>query len=261
MHAITHVIRTSQPPGEIVLRRFPSGDDAARREARVLHALDGLGGLAPQLLSADLYGEKFGEPALLLSRLPGSPNLTPEDPRAWAESLGRALAHVHAQPADPASLSQWLPAAPPVASLAGPAAAAVTAHWNELRSAAAVLTHFDFWSGNVVWHNDAVSGIVDWSGACLAPAGFDVGWCRLDIALLHGAGNAARFLDAYEAAVGAPVEHAALWDLYANARSHDDVVSWSDNYQQLGRSDITSSVLRQRHAEWTQLSLESLANC
>jgi hypothetical protein len=53
-HAATHLLRTERPAGELVLRRFPPGDEAAAREARVLEALDGLDGWAPRLAAAGL---------------------------------------------------------------------------------------------------------------------------------------------------------------------------------------------------------------
>ncbi|MQY10012.1 hypothetical protein SRB5_01160 [Streptomyces sp. RB5] len=35
-HAATHLLETADPAGEMVLRRYPPGDRAAAREARVL---------------------------------------------------------------------------------------------------------------------------------------------------------------------------------------------------------------------------------
>lgn len=257
-HAVTHIIRTSSPAREMVLRRFPPGDDAARREAHVLALLDGLGGFAPRLLAADTAGERFGEPALLISRVAGSPNLRPQDVGAWTESLATALARIHSHPDRAAAFAECMPTSPPARSLAGPAAKMVIAAWQQLQSGQRVLTHFDFWSGNLLWTGDTVSGIVDWSGACQAPRGFDVGWCRLDLALLHGPRCAREFLDAYDSVMGTKMAHVPLWDLYASARSHRDVASWSENYRQLGRIDLTPAVLRERHDRWTASAMKSL---
>jgi hypothetical protein len=65
------MIRTERPKRDLVLRRYPSGDDAARREELVLTALDGLDGWAPRILDSDPDGHRFGEPATLITRLPG----------------------------------------------------------------------------------------------------------------------------------------------------------------------------------------------
>jgi hypothetical protein len=59
-----------------------------------------------------------------------------------------------------------------VTILAGPAAATVAREWDRIRDVPDILTHCDFWSGNVVWEYGVPSGIVDWSGGPLGPARF-----------------------------------------------------------------------------------------
>lgn len=94
-HASTHLIRTADPDCELVLRRYAAADDAAYREARVLTALDGLGGLAPRLLDSDSAGERFGEPAVLISRLPGRADIMPADPLPWVARACRRAEGAH----------------------------------------------------------------------------------------------------------------------------------------------------------------------
>jgi aminoglycoside phosphotransferase (APT) family kinase protein len=248
-HARTFLVQTTGPGLDVVLREFPPGDDTARREARVLTALDGLGGLAPRLLACDLDGGSW----VLISRLPGTADITPASPGAAAEQLGRILARIHATPrpqvAGLPELFDRVTSSP--ADLSGPAAAAVAAGWKRLASAPSVLTHRDFWSGNVVWRDGQLTGVVDWPGAALGPAGVDVSWCRLDLFLLHGERAADTFTAAYEAAAGAILPGRRLWDLWAAAQSHAYVDTWMPNYRDLGRTDLTAAELRRRHAAWT----------
>jgi len=82
-----------------------------------------------------------------------------------------------------------------------------------------VLTHCDYWSGNVVWRDGVLAGIVDWSGAARGPRGFDVGWCRLDLYLLFDERVADVFLAAYEDATGHLLADMGLWDGWAS-RAH-----------------------------------------
>jgi aminoglycoside phosphotransferase (APT) family kinase protein len=188
-HAATHLIRTANPARETVLRRFPAGDTAARDEAAALTALDGLGGWAPRLIDVDTSGKRAGQPATLITRVAGRPNITPADPHAAATELGKALARVHATP-----LAAWgsfrdgvqaaISAATPTRSTA-PGAPALLARENRLTRQPPVLTHYDYWTGNVLWQGDAITGVIDWAGAARAPRGFDVSWCRLDLVLLH----------------------------------------------------------------------------
>lgn len=254
-HAATHLLETVDPAGEMVLRRFPPGDRAAAREARVLAALDGLGGWAPRLLGADPDGERFSEPATLITRLSGRSDITSASPDVAAVQLGRTLARLHDVPlAELTGLRDGMEAATvssACASAAAPASTILASHGHRLAEEAPVLTHYDYWSGNVLWQEDELTGIVDWSGASLAPRGFDVSWCRLDLALLHGPVTAETFLAAYEETAGQAVPAMALWDLFALTNSHHSVETWLPNYHDLGRTDLTAAELRRRHAAWT----------
>ncbi|WP_314176543.1 phosphotransferase family protein [Streptomyces winkii] len=254
-HASTHLLETAGPERHVVLRRFPPGDDAAAREEKVLTALDGLGGFAPRLIGVDPHGEQCGAPAVLTTRLPGQADITPADPHAAAAALGRALAGLHAVPR--MRLGGFRDGISATRRGTGPAAAALDGHAGRLAAQPRVLSHFDYWSGNVLWRDGVLTGVIDWSGASLAPRGFDAGWCRLDLALLHGPGTttADTFLAAYRDASGAPPPDMALWDLYTLGRSHSTVETWVPNYASLGRADLTARELRRRHTAWTERTL------
>lgn len=206
---------------EMVLRHYPPGDDAPAREAVVLEALDGLDGWAPRLL-----GVSAERGLTLITRLPGTADIRPADPGFAAAELARGLARIHATPAP--ALREWGD------------------------EPGRVLTHYDYWSGNVLWDGPKLSGIVDWSGACRAPRGFDVSWCRLDLVLLHGTEVAAVFLDAYERAAGTAIPGVRRWDLLALDSSRERIETWEPNYTGLGRHDLTGAELRARHTRWAE---------
>ena len=145
-----------------------------------------------------------------------------------------------------------------LAAASGPAAGVVRASRELVASAPAVLTHYDFWSGNTVWDGGVLTGVVDWSGGALGPRGFDVGWCRLDLYLLYDEHLAARFLDSYQNASKAVLPDPLVRDLWAVARSHETVESWEPNYRDLGRADLTARELRKRHTGWTQYLIRAL---
>jgi aminoglycoside phosphotransferase (APT) family kinase protein len=252
-HADTWRVDTENPASSVVVRQFPVGDPAPLCEQRVLRALDGLGGLAPLPLGGDLDGRWSKSPTSLVSWLEGQPDITPADPGEWARELGRALAAVHAVPAE--RLAE-LPSVFDCSGgseeiLGGPLAAEVRSRWPEVVASPEVLTHYDFWSGNVVWRDGRLTGIVDWSGGARGPRGFDLGWCRLDLVLLFDEQVADDFLEAYESAARQAVGEARLWDYWAVARSADAVGSWAPNYLPLGRADLDENELRRRHAQWT----------
>ena len=252
-HADTWRVDTENPAISVVVRQFPVDDPAPLWEQRVLRILDGLGGLAPAPLGGDLEGRRSKHPTSLIGWLDGQPDIVPADPGGWARELGRALAAVHAVPTgrlaelpsvfDRSGGSQRI--------LAGPLAAEVRSRWSEVVASPEVLTHGDYWSGNVVWRDGRLTGIVDWSGGARGPSGFDLGWCRLDLVLLFDERIADDFLAAYEAGTGQAVGEMRLWDCWAAARSADAVGSWAPNYLPLGRADLDEDELRRRHAQWT----------
>ncbi len=254
-HATTWLVANEGLGIEAVLREFPAGDASVVWEAQVLGKLEGLGGLAPQLLAA---GVNDPIPWLLLSRLRGSADITSGQPEAVAAELGVALARVHRVDLDRLIPFRTVYEMPGKESqvLSGPAASTVGAHWQRIIDEPLVLTHYDFWSGNVVWDDHRLSGIVDWNGGSLGPRGFDVGWCRLDLYLLYDGEVPDVFLHSYEAAFGEFLSDPALWDLWAVARSDHAVDTWVPNYSDLGRVDLTAGALRKRHREWTDNSLD-----
>lgn len=253
-HARTWLIQLAHPELEVVLREFPAGDDTAHHEAVVLTALDGLDGLAPRLLASGTGQPSSVGSWILISRLPGRADITPDQPAAWAEQLGRALARIHATSRRDLTGFQRVRerTGGSRAALAGPAASVVASRWDLLADAPGVLTHYDFWSGNVVWTGGVLTGVVDWSGAALGPRSYDVGWCRLDLYLLYGELIADKFLDSYEAASDSAPLDRLLCDLWAVARSHHSVETWVPNYRDLGRVDLTASQLRSRHTAWAE---------
>jgi aminoglycoside phosphotransferase (APT) family kinase protein len=251
-HADTWRVDIDNPAFSVVVRQFPVADSAAGHEQRVLRALDGLAGLAPRLLGADLHGQWSEHPTTLISRLDGEPDITPSDPQAWARELGRALVLVHALPrARHADLPSVFDGRGSQAALNGPLAAGVRSRWSQISGAPEVLTHTDYWSGNVVWREGRLTGIVDWSSGARGPRGYDLAWCRLDLVLLFGEQVADVFLAAYETAVGESLDDVALWDAWAAAHSHDIVETWTPNYAPLGRGDLDAYELRRRHTVWT----------
>lgn len=257
-HAETWRVDTKDPALSVVVRQFPVADTAGAHEQLVLRTLDGLWGLAPELLDGDLAGKWSDHPTSMISWLDGEADITPVDPHGWATELGRALAVVHDVPRhrltrlpsvfDRRGGSQEL--------LDGPLAARVRSRWVQIAAAPEVLTHSDFWSGNVVWRDQKLTGIVDWSDAARGPRGFDLGWCRLDLVLLFNEQIADVFLEAYEAATGKIVDEVALWDSWAAARSQNGVESWTPNYAPLGRPDLDQTTLRRLHSQWTSRLLK-----
>jgi aminoglycoside phosphotransferase (APT) family kinase protein len=216
--------------------------------------------LAPRLIDVDPSGEHAGQPATLITRVAGRPDIMPADPHGAASELARTLARVHATPLDQLGsfrdgVHEAISAATPMRSTA-PGAAILLPQEHRLAGQPPVLTHNDYWTGNVLWQGDAITGVIDWAGGARAPRGYDVSWCRLDLVLLHDHATADTFLTAYQRAAGQPVPDIDLWDLFALTNSHHTVETWLPNYHGLGRTDLTAADLRDRHSRWTDHCLD-----
>jgi aminoglycoside phosphotransferase (APT) family kinase protein len=255
-HANTWLVAGEVLGGEAVLREFPAGDTSVAREAQVLLTLDGLDGMAPRLIAS---GVDDPTPWLMQTRLMGAADITSGTPEVVARELGVALARVHrATDSRKIGLGEVFEMdGGRQEDLTGPAGLAVRRSWERIIAEPLVLTHHDFWSGNVVWdQSHRLSGIVDWNGGSLGPRGFDVGWCRLDLYLLYDERIADLFLQSYEEAFGEVLPDSVLWDLWSVARSQDSVETWVPNYLDLGRADLTAEALRHRHRTWTDSLLQ-----
>ena len=56
--------------------------------------------------------------------------------------------------------------------------------------------HDDFWPGNTVWYRGRLTGVIDWTYGEVGDPRTDVAQCRLDLALINGAGVSDTFLSA-----------------------------------------------------------------
>jgi aminoglycoside phosphotransferase (APT) family kinase protein len=197
----------------VVLRRWET-EDAAReglveREVDALHALRGSGVPAPELIGADRDGSVSGARCTLTTAVIGAPDLAPTDPVGWLHQLARTQALIHAVPARvPSRWAGWFDDAAPL-------------HWisdaglrEEARRAAATaqldrqvgFVHGDYQHFNVLWQDGTLTGVVDWPNAAMAPLGFDVGHCLLNLAVLFSASWADDYLATYERAAGLSID-------------------------------------------------------
>ena len=209
----------------LVLRRFVRADwlaeepDAPAREARALELAAGGTVPAPALVAVDPDGEAAGEPALLMTRLPGATVWSPPVRAPFLDGLAAVARAVWATPlpAGPAPVPDYAPYAP--AASRAPAWSRRPAVWARAVEAFAtarpaddrrVLVHRDLHPGNVLWADGAVTGLVDWPDASVGSPAADAGHCRMNLAWTLGPEAADRFT----AACGIGDVH-PWWDLAA----------------------------------------------
>lgn len=268
--AVTHAIDIEPPAGarqRLVLRRMTrtTRDVVARIERlwRILAALEKLDLPAPRPVWLDATGEVFGLPALVMTRMPGHGLLAPRDLAAWTGDLARALAALHGADVqavdedslrDAAAVPFWgllVIEAQREAIATHPRGSEVLAQVHRWRahaeaSMAATLIHGDYWAGNTLWRRGRLTAIVDWDDGRRYQPGYDVGYCRSDLAMLIGSDAPNLFLHAYEAAAGQPVSHLFVWDLLGAVPALPDPAKWLPGYHDLGRRDLTPDLMRAR---------------
>jgi len=195
---------------DVVLRRWGKrrwGAELVDREATGLRAIAGHGIPAPELIAADL-GELAGEPCLLMTALPGRPLLEPIDPSAYAEQLATTLARLHN--IEPMGLAASDPHGYDERRVDGwirdPALAAAVKQAIADPSFQPVFIHGDYQALNVLWRDQRLSGVVDWTVAGSGRRETDVGLCRAALAILVSAEAAETFLRRYEAEAGVRID-------------------------------------------------------
>jgi aminoglycoside phosphotransferase (APT) family kinase protein len=261
----------------LVLRQYEPGvlalydrDTAAlvREEAAALRAVHAAGLPAPELVAADADDrESGGHPAVLMTRLPGRPDVTPADPEGWLSQIAAMAVRIHdgqvaARPfearIDAAAFitDGWrqrtrslIPAS--AGTPVTPASATRPAVWEaafailrqQAPEPATCFIHRDFQLFNLLWRRGRLTGVLDWTRSCTGPADFDAGHCRLNLAALLGADWAERLRLAYEAEAGRAVD--PWWDLYA-------LTAYSDEWRQFipvqvaGRAPVDTAGMTSR---------------
>ena len=176
--SLFHIERTGAPAAErYVLRVLDNREwlaaepDLASHEAAALDEAQRAGLPAPRLVAYADDDVGFGAPVVLMSFLDGSVDLRPADFQVWLRTLAAQLAAIHRCPADgfPWRFRSWVNRA----ALVTPAWSAVPRLWERaiefwLRTkpeSRAVFIHRDYHPTNVLWHEGAVSGVVDWINA------------------------------------------------------------------------------------------------
>lgn len=204
--------------------------DIALREAVVLQALAGSDVVAPSLVAVDVDGGFCGQPAVLMSRLPGRADLSDGSP-ARLRALADAARGLH-RLSPPAELPSYRPyvraderAVPTWTTSPQAWLAAFEICDQPAPSGTTTLIHRDYHPGNVLVDHGVITGIVDWPNACAGPPEIDIAHCRVNLAITHGLAVAAGFA----AAALTDPRRQAYWDVV-------DAVDWLDEDLQATRT-------------------------
>ena len=264
----THLLRAGDR--RLVLKRYPPGSDVPALEWQGLVFAQSAELKSPAPLALDQEGAWFGSPALLMEAVQGHADVAPKDRKAFVEDVASAMAAIHGADATEASdallrahsVDRWEPPkAIPEGLLARPLAGRVIDALREsladAGSGGIVVNHGDLHPGNVLWHRNRLTAIVDWSGTRLGPRWWEVAYFRIEAAVLTDVRVADSLLREYEKLVGLASPDQSVWDLLCIFNGHQWGHLWLLGYREQGRSDLTPEVMQRR---LTRLATRALAS-
>jgi aminoglycoside phosphotransferase (APT) family kinase protein len=212
----------------LVLRRFVREEwlaeepDVPHREAAALELLRERPLPTPRLVASDPTGAAAGDPAVLMTRLPGAVEWAPTDMEIFLRGLADLLPPISATPVGP-GLPDYAPYA--LESHVPPSWTSRPEVWERgfavfderPPSDERGFIHRDFHPGNVLWVDRVVTGVVDWASTSIGSPSADIGHCRVNLAGVFGVDVADRFL-----ALCGVLDYHPYWDIVAALGGFDD---------------------------------------
>ena len=243
-----------------VFKRFATEGSRAVTEFENLSIVAASAVPTPEAVALDVDGRWFGSPALVMTALPGAPNLQPIDEEAWVAQCGTALAEVHRigpNAAGSTRTPRWVRWKPPVVP-SGDIENVLARLYARAPGEPTVFSHDDFNPGNVLFSDEWLSGVVDWTDVTLEPRQAAVALFRHLLAVIGRPDAAGAFLAAYETAANVALEGQPLWDVFYGLRGLGDVEHWVSALHGLGLP-VTAEEIRSRSLGWIGQALR-LAN-
>jgi len=245
-HIVTAQLKDGSPYQVVVRRYKVFGDydrgEKARREFQTFELLNQHKVPAPEALYLDEKGDVLGIPGIVTRFVEGTHKMdTPSDPLDWARKLARTLAKIHSIQCGEAeqkfllkgnSEATWFLKydEPPQYMQEYPGGADL---WHMLRELSSklqadtpVLLHIDYWSGNILWHENEISAVIDWEEAAYGDPAVDVAYARMNIILMGLPDAADEFVRVYELETGHALKNLGFWELAASVRPMTDPEDW-----------------------------------
>ena len=230
-----------------------------RREGDVFELLQGTGLPVARLIAADLEAEYTDVPAMLVSRVPGRLRYPAHPSVRFIAEIARAANMIHTLPV-PDLVWPW---SSQRARLERFLQTGRGSGWDGLREigipdAALSFVHGDLWTGNLLFDDDLVTGIVDWGDAGVGYPGLEVAHAAADLQVGTGSDDAHdHLMDAYEQLRG-PLAHRAWWEVAGFLIFPTDPADWLPTWTEAGLP-VTADEARRRHAAGLNRALNRLS--
>ena len=246
----THLVKIRLPNGKltkIVVRRYKVFGDYNRgekacREFKTFELLNKHQIPAPEPLLLDETGDILGSPGIVTQFVEGNLMMeVPSDFIDWARKLAKTLAKIHSVPCRNEEQKFLLKGndeaawflkydTPPRYLQDYPGGANL---WHTLRNLSfnlvadtPSLLHIDYWTGNILWHENEISAVLDWEEAAYGDSAVDVAYARMNMVLMNAPDAADEFLHIYESEMGCKLKNLGYWELAASVRPMVDPVDW-----------------------------------
>lgn len=247
---------------EVVLRMYDNKQwlsaepDLVRHEAEALDFAYKNNVNSPKLIATDEHGEHFTHPAIVMSKLPGTVILRPQDVNTWLEGLAQNLAQIHI--VKPQDFIWKYFAYSDINYTQVPLWSEHKEQWSKLIGFAKLykpqfknsFIHRDYHPANILWQDGNLSGTVDWVNACAGPAGIDVGHARVNLVMLKGLSIAEQFLESYIKCRGQNFIYDPYWDVISLLDIGIDDLKTYPGWAAFGVNDLTDKIIRQRVDEY-----------
>jgi aminoglycoside phosphotransferase (APT) family kinase protein len=246
----THIVTAQLPDGsprQIVVRRYKvfgnyDRGEKARREFKTFELLNQHQVPAPEALYLDEKGDVLEIPGIVTGFVEGKLLMdVPSEPLEWAHKLAKTLAKIHSIPCGEEQQefllkgnveASWVVKydQPPTYMQNYPGGVDVWQLMRErypgIQTDIPVLLHIDYWSGNILWHANEISAVIDWEEAAYGDPAVDLAYARMNMILMGVPEAADEFLRLYESVRGCRVKNLGFWELAASVRPMTDPVDW-----------------------------------
>jgi aminoglycoside phosphotransferase (APT) family kinase protein len=245
-HIVTAKLKDGNPL-KVVVRRYKvfgnyDRGEKAKREFKTFRLLNQHKVPAPEALYLDETGEVLGISGIVTRFVKGKLIMdTPADPLDWARKLAKTLAKIHSIPCGEEeqkfllngnSEATWFLKhdAPPDYMQNYPRGADVwhtlREHYPKIHKVSPALMHIDYWSGNILWHENEISAVIDWEEASYGDPVYDLAYARMNMVLIGLPDAADEFIRIYESETGRALKNLGFWELAASVRPMTDPVDW-----------------------------------
>jgi aminoglycoside phosphotransferase (APT) family kinase protein len=215
----------------------------------------------PEPVLIDGKGVWLHAPAIVMTALPGRPDMHPRNRQVWIRDAAEALASIHRIPTSRivhVRTPRWQRWRPPTEGMGSDSSLAdllLTRLHQHAERLPTVVSHDDYNPGNLLFENGNLSGVVDWADISVEPRQAAVALFRHFLAIDPGGDAPEMFLDSYQQAAKTTLDELPLWDVLYGMRGVRQALNhWVLAFRGLGL-DISSEEIRDRSRVWVRSAM------